>query len=133
MSATLNTTQLLTCESQGQESLSLCLWVRPTTGVEKEGIFIDQQVVNDGGRTNVDGISYVCAGLDDRKCSIRIESLTGAYFGRWFCTSMTTSGQIFAGNVIVHAAGKCSALSLNFCVAISFLSRLEGNERSTTE
>ena len=58
VSAKWNATQLLTCESRMQQPLSSCLWVRPNL-TQKEGIFIPERVLNDGGRTNVDGISFV--------------------------------------------------------------------------
>ena len=103
--AEFNTSQMLTCESQGQP-LSSCLWMRPA-GAQKEKIFIGQQIVQDGvRRTNVDGISYVENGLNHGNCCIRIEVVTGTDFGRWSCALMSKSGGVFAGIVDVQDQGK---------------------------
>ena len=83
-------------------------------GTEKDGIFIDSQAVNNSGQTNVDGISHIGNGLNDGKCSIRIESITETDFGKWSCTLMSKSGQVFTGNVTVQALGK--SLGLHHCL-----------------
>ena len=113
--AVLNTSQVLTCASQGQQPLHSCLWVR-NNGSNRDGIFIDKEGAHNdgGGQEDESAISFVGSRLDGANCSIRIELITGNDFGRWSCRLMSKTGQIFVGNVNVYAAGKYSNTSICF-------------------
>ena len=83
-------------------------------GDSNDGIFIDEQVLNDGGWTGVSRTSYVGSGfgLDDGNYSIKIESVKPSDFGRWSCTLIPKSGQILRGNGSAHAKLKPCSLSI---------------------
>ena len=99
--AALNVSRVLTCESEGQP-LRSCLWGRVITDGQWEGILVDERVVENGGRTNVNGISYVGNGLDGGNCSVRIDSVTQDDIGTWSCALLANgSGSIFKGEVNV--------------------------------
>ena len=104
MLAALNTSQVLPCELKGRP-LNSCLWGRIIRG-QRDGIFIDTQVVQDGGKTDVDGISYVGNGLENGNCSIRIASVVQSDVGTWSCTLVSKAGTIFQTEVHIHTDSK---------------------------
>ena len=102
----LNSSIVLTCQAQGQEPLSSCMWIR-TIGTVRKLIFIDHNNADYGGWTDVDGISYAEDGLGDGKCSIMIESVTADDFGTWSCTLISNAGRVFTGSVEVGKNLQC--------------------------
>ena len=104
--AVLKASQVLSCESQGQQPLSSCIWV-PNNGSNRDGIFIGKGGVRYEGQEDQDGISYVGSSVEGGKCSIRIDSITENDFGRWSCRLMSMAGHVFVGNVnIIRATGE---------------------------
>ena len=89
----VNTSQVISCESQAYEPLSSCLWGRTIKG-QRQVITVDEHGVEDGGRTEVDGITYVGNGLEDGKCSIKIASVSEDDRGSWTCTLVSLTMQV---------------------------------------
>ena len=93
--ATINKSLVLTCESKGYP-LRSCLWVQAIIGGQRQGIFVDEQVVLNGGRTDAAGVFYVGNALDNGNgSSIKIGSVTLNDMGRWSCTLLSKAGMIF--------------------------------------
>ena len=68
-----------------------------------QAIITDQQAVESGGKTNVDGVTFLgdSEELDAGKCAISIESVTEKDFGLWSSTLVSTNSTIFNGAVHV--------------------------------
>ena len=64
-------------------------------------IIIDQELLQMGIKTSVDGFEYCGGGLNAGECGLRIKSLSEHDLGQWSCTLLTTSGQLFGGNVTI--------------------------------
>ena len=88
------TSELLTSKSQRRQSLNSCVRVQ-SGGDGRDGIFIDEQVLNDGWWTSVNRTSYIGSGVDGGNCSTKTESVKPSDAGRWYCTliSKPKSGQ----------------------------------------
>ena len=78
--------------------LSSCYWGRTKNG-QRELIIIDQQVLDSGGATTAEGISYVGTGLDVGQCGLKIESVTDDEAGAWSCTLISKSGTLLTGKI----------------------------------
>ena len=104
--AGINTSLVLTCESEAGEPLSSCLWGRTING-QRQVVLVDPKVVQDGGKTGFDGISYAGNGLPlhDGKCSLKVESISEGDAGSWSCTLVSHNGTIFNGLVDVTTEG----------------------------
>ena len=63
---------------------------------------MDKQVVQSGGRTATEGISYVGHGLNNGNCGIKIDSVGQDDHGAWSCTLLAKTGDIFKGSVKIE-------------------------------
>ena len=100
----VNTSQAISCESQSDEPLSSCLWGRSING-QRQVITVDEHVVEDGGRTEVEGITYDGNGLENGTCSIKIASVSADDVGTWSCTLVSHNGPVFTGIVEITTEG----------------------------
>ena len=99
VSAKLNATATISCESDGKP-VSVCVWGKIVDG-QWETIVIDDGVITNGGKTEVDGISYEGEGLAAGKCGLKIQAVQAKDTGRWSCALITAAGPVFAGEVFV--------------------------------
>ena len=100
--AKVNTSATFSCESQDGVLWNLCFWQQKSQG-QQQLVMVDQAVAASGGRTLVDGISYVGDVINnDGKCAIKIGFVTERDFGQWSCTLVCQTGQVFNGEVEVH-------------------------------
>ena len=104
---------MISCESDGDEPLSSCLWGRTING-QRQVITVDEHVVEDDGRTEVEGITYDGNGLEDGKCSIKIASVSEDDAGSWTCTLVSHNGSVFTGIVEITTEGMHTANTWNF-------------------
>ena len=74
-------------------------------------ILIDDDVIKNGGETEVGGIFYKGDGLVGGDCGLEIETFRVDDIGRWKCTLVARNGDIFTGQVDLED-GKRSLLLL---------------------
>ena len=74
------------------------MWQRSSKG-QREEIFVDQQAIQKGGETSMEGITSV--GGDAAKCALNIQSVTQSHFGLWKCTLVSEVGYIFTGELSI--------------------------------
>ena len=60
---------------------------------------MDQEVVDTGGVTSSDRMSYFGDGLQVGQCGLKVESIAENDVGSWSCTLISTSGIILNGVV----------------------------------
>ena len=66
-------------------------------------VVIHQQVVQNGGQTFADGISYVDTKQNNSgTCEITVQSVTTQHFGQWSCTLLSRNGSISKGELHLH-------------------------------
>ena len=98
----VNTSQILSCESSGNEPLSYCLWGRTLDG-QYEMVLIDKgSSTPSDDRPSAGRIYYNEDDLDEGKCEVRIASFTLKDFGTWSCTLVAQTGEVFTGSVNVE-------------------------------
>ena len=102
VTAGLNTTLDLSCNSPPELQMSLCLWERTAVAVvvqPKIIIAFDQQIKN-GSQTWVDRITYSGEdGLKGGKCGLRIRPVLDLDSDTvWTCTVISQNGTVFTAD-----------------------------------
>lgn len=95
LGATLN----LSCESHGKP-ISVCTWEKRLNGPTRKIYIADDDVIQDGENTTVDGISYEGGGLAEGNCGLKIQAVRLTDIGLWSCLLVSKAGQVFTGNVV---------------------------------
>ena len=98
--AEANTSQNLSCQSPGQ-AVQTCLWGHSVNRTS-EAILIDQQVVENGGRTTLDGISYAGGNdeLEAGRCTANIGNVTEDHVGLWSCTLISRQNATISSGAV---------------------------------
>lgn len=68
---------------------------------KRERIVIDKELVQQGRKTDVEGVEYFGGGLEAGECGLKIRSIKKEHLGQWSCSLVTIDGHIFGGNVNV--------------------------------
>ena len=99
--ASVNSTEMFSCKSHGHPIKS-CVWGYNVNGT-RQSIIVDQQLIDNGGWTTVDGVSFYGHGddLEAGKCAISIEPVTENDAWLWSCTLVSQNSTIFRGAVHV--------------------------------
>ena len=107
MSPEISTQAVLTCKSTKNLTMSFCLWKQ---GLHGKLIYIDDTALNNNGtEAAANGNPYIDSnGLPAGKCELKIQSVGVNDIGRWSCTVVSQSGDMFTGEVIL---GKPAALA----------------------
>ena len=112
--ANVNTSAILSCTSDDGQPWSLCVWERHLPE-ERKLVIIDEEVVQNGGRTLVNGVAYVGDGKNnDGKCEINIEPVTEQDFGQWRCTLASQNGTFSTGQLSLKQKGTSVELTTGF-------------------
>ena len=91
----------ISCESNGHP-ISFCLWGHTVNG-KRQAVIIDEKVVDNFGRTTVDGVSFFGSreDLDAGKCALGIQAIAEKDAGLWSCTLVSQNSTIFSGAVLL--------------------------------
>ena len=118
--AEANTSQNLSCQSPGQ-AVQTCLWGHSVNRTS-EAILIDQQVVENGGRTTLDGISYAGGNdeLEAGRCTLNIANVTEDHVGLWSCILISRQNATVSSGAVHLGKRRFLHFSMTLKVFINF-------------
>lgn len=91
-------------------------------------IYIDDYVIDNGGKTAVTGTAYEGDGLSIGKCGLQIEAVRTNDIGLWSCTLISTKGGgIFTGAMTL---GELKSYMLQTFKFVVFMVSYQGNVKN---